>query len=407
MLETSKKMKNKLISFLANPNLVLALHAILIFFITIPGTRIIYKYFPAFSTTLSITYIGLVYFSIFLIAFSPISDKIRKLLGNPLLIVSILFLICLVTYLVYPIADGLKYQMRGSDQDDCVILGTRLLSNLQNPYLSRSYFGNPCSPGPGVLIPHLPFALIGIYELVGPLSIILLTTLLRLITNSWKFVGTFLIMFLSCILILELLVVGSDLIFIGCGILASVLILMQAAQFKKIGWLITSAIVCGLISSTRVNFIVLIPIFSFFVYIYWRKSIVYFVLITAVIAFLPATLIYLNNPSSFTPLHLLKKSQAFLSPVEYYAATFFSLVCIFLSLIIIKQKISMLPCAIFIALFPSLFFVSMGDLIYHCSWNVADWEGANYLIPLVPLAAFLITFKIFAMVEKMELRTHA
>ena len=48
-----------------------------------------------------------------------------------------------------------------------------------------------------------------------------------------------------------------------------------------------------------------------------------------------------------------------------------------------------IPMGLFISLAPMLLSVSLGDL-YTRQWNIAAWDGANYLVPLIPLAALIL-----------------
>ena len=52
-------------------------------------------------------------------------------------------ILVIVSYL-YQIADWLKDQMRGYDQDEYLILGVNFLKFLKNLYSEYSNFGNPC-----------------------------------------------------------------------------------------------------------------------------------------------------------------------------------------------------------------------------------------------------------------------
>jgi hypothetical protein len=114
----------------------------------------------------------------------------------------------------YPRADALRAVGRGSDQDDCV---RELVDNvlaLRAPF-GVGYFGDPCSTGPGELVPYLPLGLWDGYLVVVPVLAVLVGYLvLRLLTDP----GTAVLLSLTQLvswLFLEMSAVGSDLVVIG------------------------------------------------------------------------------------------------------------------------------------------------------------------------------------------------
>jgi hypothetical protein len=283
-------------------------------------------------------------------------------------------------------ADGLKLQMRGSDQDDCVIIGASRLMNFLNPYTEHSYFNNPCSPGPGLLLVYLPFVMLGAYQF-GAIFFILSTLFaIRCYTGELFSAGKFLLLICSSIFFLELLVIGSDLIFIGCAIAILALGLVITIENKSMPALILMALFAGVVSSTRVNFIIIFPLLSIFIFLHWRQGSWVFFIISSVFAILPSLLIYLQNPGEFSPLHLIGKSDALLSGEMKLSIFFISTCLAFVGFYLIRTKLRFLPLSFFISLAPSLISVSVSDLLV----NGSGWYGANYLMPLLPLALHLI-----------------
>ena len=55
----------------------------------------------------------------------------------------------------------------------------------------------------------------------------------------------------------------------------------------------------------------------------------------------------------------------------------------------ISKNVDFISTGIYISLAPMLVSISIGDLATR-EWNLSAWDGANYLIPLVPLAAYLL-----------------
>jgi len=66
--------------------------------------------------------------------------------------VGILFLAVSASF--YQAADPLKETLQAQDQDDCTIIVVRQLLAFEFPYRQMAYFGNPCNPLFGAVVPH-------------------------------------------------------------------------------------------------------------------------------------------------------------------------------------------------------------------------------------------------------------
>jgi hypothetical protein len=157
----------------------------LIFFVIAPNLRPIFKYFTFFQSGLFIIYSLFVILLVYLLQKNKLKLYFSKLLGSYWLIFFIFLLVSLLIWLLYPIADGLKSQMRGLDQDDCVIIGVKQLVSLLHPYDKTSYLGNPCSTGLGIILLYSPFVLFNIYCLASIFLAYLCTYVIRV--NSRMF----------------------------------------------------------------------------------------------------------------------------------------------------------------------------------------------------------------------------
>ena len=116
-------------------------------YLLLPGFRALFKYSP-YPSLISCLY--LIFVSIFLLLLvNDKLEKIQRVIGNPLSISLFLLAVAISCWIAYPFADSLKLNMQGSDQDDCIILGVNRILNFSHPYSEKTYFGNPCSPGPG------------------------------------------------------------------------------------------------------------------------------------------------------------------------------------------------------------------------------------------------------------------
>ena len=92
------------------------------------------------------------------------------LLNKPTFTMGVVSLYAALNIVFYPLADGLKTLRQGQDQDDCTILVIEQLLTLDFPYDQTSYFGNPCSPLFGALIPYIPFVAVDAFLLANIIS---------------------------------------------------------------------------------------------------------------------------------------------------------------------------------------------------------------------------------------------
>ena len=357
--------------------------------ILLPNARAFYKYFtianPIFIFFIYLfTICGIIHY----LKKNNSLKYLKEYFSRPLMILIIVILVIALANYIYPLADGLKDQLRGSDQDDCVILGATFLSKFQHPYSQVTYFGNPCSQGLGMLILYIPFVIIGIYPLGAIASTFLSIWCVRNFTKEKYRTFIFSVILITSLFWFELLSVGSDLILLGSGIVIIVYNLINLIKTRNVIGLIFLAIFAGLIASTRINFLIISPLLSLFIFNHWKKGTLIFLLISASIAIIPSTFIYFSDPQQFMPLHLLGKSDELLKNGLKEIAIITSLFGVFASYKLSKNSIENIPISMFISLFPSLFFLSLGDFIN--SGNASTWEGANYLMPIFPLAASII-----------------
>lgn len=366
----------------------LTLFALTLFFI-LPSARPIYKYVGLFEPIPMLIYaLGIIFF-IVLLKNKKLVPLLKRWIGNYWYMTFILLCVSVIILYVYPIADGLKIQMRGSDQDDCVIIGASQLLSLNHPYVQKSYFCNPCSPGLGMLLLYAPFVLVKLYPLG---AIVFATIAARALQNYFSSLfdaSVFLTLLFSSIFIMENLVVGSDLLLLGCGIVILSFSLIKAISTKNLALILGLAVFAGLLSSTRINFLVIAPIVSVYIFLYWRKGALAFAILSLCVALLPSLFVYIQDPALFSPLHLLGKSDKLLQGGLKEIGLIASVLAFIVSIILVKKSINNLPVGLLLSLAPSLISVSIGDLVGR-GGSFAAWEGANYLIPIMPLSVALI-----------------
>lgn len=356
----------------------------LVFFALLPGARAIFKYTPDFQ--------WIVFLAEFMLVSALLNSSkawIKGVIGNRYLLALIGIGMVVAVYYMYPIADGLKVHRLGSDQDDCIMLGVARLLAGQNPYLDRTYFGNMCFTGFGVFAYYLPFVFLKVYFLGGLVALGSYFGYVFHGTRRYEDLGVLTILVFSCIAVPELLSTGSDLVFVGSGIALLSVMGMRVSTSKNWRVLLLMAVLAGLLSSARMNFLVIFPLVSIFLFLRWRAGAAVLFILAGMVAILPSLFIYLSSPADFTPLVLIGKGQSILPRVVILIALLLSITGVVTGLVMLRNDVARFPEAMFLSLMPGLLILSFGDL-YGRSGSLALWEGANYLIPLVPLAAFLV-----------------
>ena len=356
---------------------------IILFEVSCLRTIIKYVSNPLLSAFMIISYFLLLMLIIYLFQLrKSIIDRISK--NKYLYILSILCLTTIVLY-GYPIADNLKLHGKGSDQDDCVILGVENLLKAQNPYSSRTYRNNPCSTGMGVLIAYIPFVYIGFYEL-GSVIFMIITLWYLYINRGPKLAFFYKITLLTNTLFIELMVVGSDLFLIGFFLLIAALYMDANIDNMSIGKTLLLSILVGLVASSRINMLIILPIFAIFGYFRNKLSGILMFLSSSVIAILPSFLIYISNPSLFTPLHLIQKAEMLLPLSVRFVVIAIMAFSLVISLFLYSKKAILFTSALLWILTPMFVGLLIGGLA-HVEYKVSLSEHFNYLIPLLPLAS--------------------
>ncbi len=236
---------------------------LLFILLQLPAFRSFNKYVPAnvypfiffYLTTLFLFYASVLHLGL-------LHRICIRLLNNGWATFALFVLATLINYFVYPIADGMKAQMMGSDQ-----AGLRLVTG-QNPYEALTYFGNPASPGPGWVILVLPFIMSGSYFLLTPVFITCVAIFIRLISGNFYKANLFIVLLMSSIMFWELMVIGSDVIAIGCLFLGCVAVVYHKCKEKGL-FVLGSAALVSLAATSRIVFVYIIPLIGVFL---WRRD---------------------------------------------------------------------------------------------------------------------------------------
>jgi len=356
----------------------------LVFSLQLPSLRALFKYLPTrLLFLLPVYFIATFFFYSISLKSLNFSFRGKRILAGKSLALILILILTSANFFVYPIADKLKLQMKGSDQDDALIVSAQYLASGRDPYLAKTYFtSNPLSPGPGWVILNTPFTLTGLYFLLTPFYLFLLAFILRKISGGFSLSNLFLLLCISSPVLWETMVVGSDMFSIGALFVLSVFLLYSG---KRPLVLFLSALLFGFAATSRIIFLYLIAIIALF---FWKrdglKGLIY-PLVSLVVSLGLHFIFFLWNPHSYTPLHLLGKGNMLLGPGFKLAAVIFTFTALLLALLHLRDKLSSWLFYFWLCVAVPLFFVSLGDLVTLRNYNFSLWEGANYLIVALPI----------------------
>jgi len=322
-----------------------------------------------------------------LLALLRTSFHTRRVLLSKSFVWSVVAIFAAVSAYFYEAADSLKDSMQGQDQDDCTIIVIKQLLVLDFPYDETSYFGNPCSPLFGALVPYIPFVILGAFFAAN--SVLLLTSTwlgFKLTRPSHEFALTILIT-LGIPQTLELMVNGSDLVFIGLGVLLLAQLMTKAESNSKL--LIWATILAGLLSSSRVSMPILGAAYLIWLFFRHKQRVLPHLAIISLVGLLPSAILFIANPDEFSPLHLVAKSQSLVPGPWYFAMVSATIMGFALGARLAKSNSDAITF-LSVAFAPHLLFLSFGDLVFNRQFDYFNWEGASYLMLVTPMFALVI-----------------
>ena len=175
---------------------------------------------------------------------------------------------------------------------------------------------------------------------------------------------------------------------------------MRNISTKDMAHFFWPAVLCGLLASSRINFLVILPVISLYIFMYSKKAGVTFGALATLVAILPSVYLYFLDPQAFTPFHLIEKGNYLLKTNLKIAAIVMSVITFLVSIYLIKISFTKLPFALFISLAPSLIILAVGDLKMRVDrgeelqYVLSTLDGFNYFTPLLPLAVFILTTRV-------------
>ena len=306
-----------------------------------------------------------------------------KYLDSYILFWGAILLFTAAVAIVYPMADGLKEIGRGADDDNAMRILAENIAVLKNPYVVRTYFGNPLSPGPGWGALWIPINLLGGYHFINPIMLCAAAlTLKRYSKNGRRSANIFLLLILSSLAVWEMSTTGSDLFALGLCFLCLPLWLEQA---EKRHWIILLALLLGMVSTARIVF-AFIPFLVGFVL--WKNSKQKGVLVALTsfsVCVVWHAVFYYWSGGEYPPYHVLSKGERIMTPNMQILTI---CVCVASGLFMLRRYKNSSPIwLMWMGLMPPLMALSLADLANWHDWDLGFWGGSRYFLP--PMALFV------------------
>ena len=304
--------------------------------------------------------------------------------------IALILLHVVINVVVYPQADALKYENRGSPQDDALIVGgERLVAGL-NPYEGETYRHEWVSAGPGWIVLALPFTLTGLFALFTPFWVALCAWWIAK-RHDTASVSLFLILLFSSLVFWELSVTGSDMLAMGCAFLLSLVLLDWS---KTRGWVAKSltALFAASLTTSRIVFAFLLPLQAAFLYHRKKRDGIFYGLLAILLFVLIQLPFYLWNSARFFPLTRFAWAKGMLG-TEFEILAVITTILVLIYAAMKKGRLqaadtgSLKSCLSMtvLTLLVTMFWSALGDLKAR-EFDLALWEGANYFGPLIPAA---------------------
>jgi hypothetical protein len=367
----------------------------------LPSLRDLYKFVPEGSHMLSHVFLAAAFFIYLRFAVGckrdlPSFKRALHLLESKYVFMFLSFSLVLVSVVLYPVVDELKHIGMGSDQDDSLISAADALMRGINPYTTViPVFENPRSPGPGWIMVALPFVLLKAYPLFSPVAIIAASILLFRTTGRWAVPNLFVVLSFSSLIMWDLLVEGSDLVPLGF-ILLALLILIYGSR-AIIENTVLLSMLTGMVATARISFFYIPVLFAVILSSRDRKAALLFAAVgTLTMLSLHLAFYYWSSLAGqfYQPLHLLGLQARFL-PGGFGAAALLACALAGVAIFIMRKADlgSWLLCS-WLGVYAPLFFLGLGDLFFARSLSLTVWEGANYLVPPIPLFVAYVSLRL-------------
>jgi hypothetical protein len=344
----------------------------------VPSLRAVFKYLPYPLAIAAGLLAGSALAYAWVLGDGRVTAAIDRLLRSRWLTAALFGAIVVATWRLYPIADALKLQGRGSTADDALIVPLQTWLKGRPLYSSHLMGGVAASPGPGWIFVNAPFTLTGGYFLLTACYVGLLWAALygdRGIQSA----NRMLLLLVSSLAFWELTVIGHDIVATSCAIGALLLWTVRAFERRSMPRTVLLAILWGTLATARILYPFLLPLLGILL---WKRdarlsaTLVLVGLVTTCLWHLPFMLT--NHP--YDPFHLWDRAQGGMG-LPLIAAGGLATLALGVAawLRVTPEPRSVLGWFFGCFLVP-LVFISAGELLA-VRGDLAHWEGANYLVP--------------------------
>ena len=353
-----------------------------------PGVRAVFRYAP-WPAWLFPAIIGVAVFVYGASLHGPLTPWIRRIGSRLSVIVGVLCVVAAVNLLVYPRVDALKFQGRGSDEDDALIETARRLVTGQRPLYIATYLGNAPSVGLGWVALVAPLAVTGAYALLTPLALGLLVWIVRREGGGDAGTALALLLPLTSPAFWELLVTGSDLFAIGV-LFVALTALAARWRLRSLGVSVLGVVLVVAAASSRVAFAYVTACISAFM---WRMKRSGALLAGAATVAVAAGECWFWWPDreGVTPLFLIAKLVRLLDAGGVALSVVVALGSAGWALAQLDDEIDSWWRGLWAVLVLPLAAISLG-LLAASGWQVAAWQAASYVeVAVASLVACVAT----------------
>jgi hypothetical protein len=313
----------------------------------------------------------------------PLVPWIRRVGSHAGLVAGALCVVGAVNLFAYPRVDALRFQGRGSDEDNALIeTATRLVTG-QRPLYVATYLGNTPSAGLGWAALVAPLAVTGTYALLTPLALGLLVWMVRREGGGDTGTALALLLPLTSPGFWELSVTGSDLFAIG-ALFAGLTALAARWRLRSVGASVFGVLLVVAAASSRVAFAYVTAGISAFM---WRMKRSGALLAGAATGAVVGGECWFWWPEreGASPLYLISKLVGLLGVAGVALAVLVALGSAGWALAQLDGEIDSWWRGLWVLLAVPLGAVSLGVLAA-LGWEAGVWQAASYLEVAVPAA---------------------
>jgi hypothetical protein len=352
-----------------------------------PGVRAVFRYAPAPLVVFPLAIVASFLFYAACIH-GPLTIPLRR--SFRLTTVVGILGTAAINLALYPRADALKHEQRGSDEDDALITTAERLILRQRPVYVPTYLGNTPSAGPGWAMLVAPLTMTHAYALLTPVSVALLTWIVNIAGGGAAGAILALLLTLSSVAFWELSVTGSDLFPLGVLFVA---VSALAWRRQSPGTSIALAALVSAAASSRAAFG---WVTAQLAVIMWRAGRAGWRIVAAATAVTVALEAWFWWPDAgSTPLHLFAKFVDILGPAGTAVAVGSALASAAWAAVQARHhdaRIENCWLGLWIVLAAPLAVVSVG-LLAAAGWQVAEWNTAGYVEVAVPPLVALVALQ--------------